>query len=244
MGFQRSLTVSSGVGRICRSLAHPVAVFAVWTIAVLMPHVAFSQQAPDFVGEFAGMLGPLHVKLHLTTARDGMLSGTVDSPDQNMFGLPCADIHANGQALSFTVPMVRGTWTGLLSGDGSSLSGVWSQGSPIPLNLTRVTSAAATSTATAPAALPSAIAGAAPAATTAAQQIACGSTFAVNYWDGDRWKPMVMTAHVGSERGVSLANGLKNPFNPSAGITKIVTLKNPAATLTLEPKPKFCMEFL
>lgn len=52
---------------------------------------------------------------------------------------------------------------------------------------------------------------------------------------------MVITAHVGSERGVSLANGLKNPFNPSAGITKIVTLKNPGAALTLEPKPRFCI---
>ena len=85
MGFQRSLKLSSAVGRICRSLVHPIAVFAVLAIAGLLPHVTFSQQTPDY----AGMLGPLHVKLHLTTARDGTLSGTVDSPDH--FGVKSAN---------------------------------------------------------------------------------------------------------------------------------------------------------
>ena len=139
MGPQQSLRSSASVVPRCLLVGRRLAFFAVLATIGFAPRLGFAQQKPDLAGEYAGLLGPLHVKLHLSTARDGTLSGTVDSPDQNMFGLQCADFHINGQALSFTVPMVRGTWTGLLSGDGSSLSGVWSQGSPMHLNLTRVT---------------------------------------------------------------------------------------------------------
>lgn len=49
------------------------------------------------------------------------------------------------------MPTVNGTSTGLISNDGSSLTGVWSQGNPTPLNLTRVsTTAAASASAPAP----------------------------------------------------------------------------------------------
>lgn len=147
MGSQQSPCSLAPVAAKYLALGLRVALFAVLAIAGVAPRFGVAQQKPDLAGEYAGLLGPLHVKLHLVAAHDGSLSGTVDSPDQGMVGLPCADIHLNGQALSFTVPTVQGTWTGLISGDGSSLSGVWSQGSPTPLNLTRVTAATATSTA-------------------------------------------------------------------------------------------------
>lgn len=110
--------------------------------------LGFAQQKPDFAGDYAGTLGPLHVKLHLIAGHDGTLTGTVDSPDQNLFGLPCTDFHVNGQSLSFDVPTVHGAWTGFISGDGTSLSGMWNQGSPVPLNLTRGAAANTTGTTT------------------------------------------------------------------------------------------------
>jgi hypothetical protein len=110
---------------------------------LLIATLTFAQQKPDFAGEYAGILGPYHVKLHLSAGSDGALSGSVDSPDQGMSGVPCTDFHVNGLSLSFNVPMVHGTWTGFLSADGTSLSGMWSQGSPMPLNLTRVTAGSA-----------------------------------------------------------------------------------------------------
>ena len=97
-------------------------------LAGLPSSAAHAQQKLGFAGDYARMLGPLHVKLHVTAASDGTLSCTVDSPDQGMSGVKCADFHVNGQALSFTVLAVNGTWTGLISNDGSSLTGVWSQG--------------------------------------------------------------------------------------------------------------------
>ena len=108
---------------------------------LLIATLGFAQQKTDISGDYAGILGPLHVKLHVIAGRDGALAGTVDSPDQNLFGLPCTDFLVNGQALSFNVPTVHGTWVGFVSGDGATLSGMWNQGSPVPLNLTRVATA-------------------------------------------------------------------------------------------------------
>ena len=50
--------------------------------------------------------------------------------------------------------MVNGQWSGFISADGKALAGTWNQGSPVPLNLTRVAAAnvAGTATGSAPAA--------------------------------------------------------------------------------------------
>ncbi|MGB8770528.1 MAG: hypothetical protein WCC92_12985 [Candidatus Korobacteraceae bacterium] len=112
---------------------------------LLIAVLGFAQQKPELAGDYAGVLAPLHVKLHLVASHDGTITGTVDSPDQNLYGLQCTNFHISGQSLSFDVPMVHGTWIGFVSEDGSKLSGMWNQGSPMPLNLTRVSTAAATS---------------------------------------------------------------------------------------------------
>jgi hypothetical protein len=121
--------------------------FRVLFALLLIAAPALAQQKPDFPGDYAGILGPYHVKLHLTAVAGGALSGTVDSPEQGMVGVPCSDIQVNGQSLSFKVPMVQGMWTGFLSADGATLSGMWSQGMPMQLNLTRITAANAASAA-------------------------------------------------------------------------------------------------
>jgi len=126
--------------------AFRVAFLIAWTIAGLISSGAHAQQKTNFAGDYAGMLGPLHVKVHVMAASDGKLSCTVDSPDQGMVGLPCADFQVNGQAVSFKVPSVGGTYSGLYSSDGSSVAGMWSQGTPTPLTVTRVSATSAAST--------------------------------------------------------------------------------------------------
>jgi CubicO group peptidase (beta-lactamase class C family) len=95
------------------------------------------QEKPNLAGDYRGSLGPLHLKLHIKQAADGSLSGTLDSLDQGAMGLQCADFHFDGSALSFTVPIVHGSWKGVVKGDGPSLSGTWDQGSPMPLEFSR-----------------------------------------------------------------------------------------------------------
>ncbi len=103
-------------------------------IAVCVP--AFAQNS-KLAGDYAGMLGPYHLKLHLVVDQTGMLTGTAENQEMGLSG-NCEKIRAEGQTLSFTIPAVQGTWTGLVSADYNTLSGLWSQGaSPMPLNFTR-----------------------------------------------------------------------------------------------------------
>ncbi len=100
-------------------------------------HAAVAAEVPMIHGDYVGMLGPLHLRLHISAAPDGTLSGTLDSPDQGAAGIPCADFHVEGPAFSFTVPSVHGTWHGSIESSGATLSGTWSQGTPLPLTFTR-----------------------------------------------------------------------------------------------------------
>jgi D-alanyl-D-alanine-carboxypeptidase/D-alanyl-D-alanine-endopeptidase len=61
----------------------------------------------------------------------------MDSLDQHAMGLECAKIVFSANDFSFDVPIVHGSWKGSLSADSNTLSGVWSQGSPLPLNFAR-----------------------------------------------------------------------------------------------------------
>jgi hypothetical protein len=194
--------------------------------------LSFGQQPSGIAGDYAGMLGPLHVMLHLVAGQDGSLTGTVDSRDQGMSGIPCVDIHVNGQGLSFSVPAIHGSWMGFVSADNNALSGTWNQGTAMPLNLTRVTAASAP--------VPSASYPSAASAAPGAPEQACPAGSMANYWDGSAWKPMTLAPEVRAERGFSLTEGLKNPLNPMAGHTTIKRYKGASASIALASTPKFC----
>ena len=120
-----------------------LALFLLSVCMVAMPWRAHAQAAANVAGDYVGMLGQLHVKLHLKVDTAGAVAGTLDSVDQGANGIPCADFHLDGQALSFSVPAVRGTWKGTVSADGKTLTGTWDQGAPTPLVFTRDTFVAA-----------------------------------------------------------------------------------------------------
>lgn len=217
--------------------------FAVVVIIVFVPRSAIAQQKSDFGGDYIAISGPLHVKLHITESPDGTITANVDSPDQNLFALPCSNISINGPALSFDVPNVNGEWMGTLSADHNSLAGIWKmkQGPPIPLNFTR-SKVSRSNDSSAPAAPHSQDQ---PASTVSSgHHPPCSSTMGMNYWDGSGWKLMTAASHLGGDEGVSFKQGLKNPFNPMGGRTRILTFKNAAAALTLDAKPSFCTPVL
>jgi hypothetical protein len=117
--------------------------FLACTVAI----VPASAQPSKLAGDYTGMFGPYHIKLHLVSDPSGKLTGTADNQDQGITGMICDNIRADGQAMSFTVPMVKGTWTGIVGQDGNTLSGLWTQAgiqNPMPLNFTRRDSAAQT----------------------------------------------------------------------------------------------------
>ncbi len=112
-------------------------------ILAAIPSGARAQATSSVSGDYAGTLGPLHLRLHLKLDPSGPLSGIMDSPDQGANGLACADFKFDGQTLSFSVPIVHGTWKGTVSADAKTLTGTWDQGNPMPLVFTRDTFVAA-----------------------------------------------------------------------------------------------------
>lgn len=72
----------------------------------------------------------------------------------------------------------------------------------------------------------------------------CPASQGAYYSSGSGWMPMTMV-DLEHGRGTSIKAGLgdmaRNPFNPMAGRTNIMTLTNPAAHVTVGADPKFCM---
>ncbi|MFZ0677411.1 hypothetical protein [Candidatus Binatus sp.] len=102
---------------------------------------AFAQKPVDVVGDWSGTLKPpgssLRLALHVSTDSAGKLSVTLDSLDQAAMGLQGSNAVLSGNGFSFDIPSVSGTYSGTLSTDGKSISGTWSQGTPLPLVFTR-----------------------------------------------------------------------------------------------------------
>src|ERR1035438_8760687 len=112
----------------------------------------------QIVGDWQGTLitpGPqLHLILHITAAKDGSLSATLDSVDQGANGIPVTSTTLNDSKLSLTVDAVHGTYEGTVNKDATEIEGTWSQGQPLALNFKRATAPPAAGAA-APAAKPS-----------------------------------------------------------------------------------------
>ena len=107
-----------------------------FVMLALVPSPISAQQKPTIAGDYAGTLGPLHVKLHLKVNGAGKVTATLDSPDRGAMGIQCANFYVDGQSVTFTVPAVQGEWRGSLAADGT-LTGTWDQGHSLPLNFSR-----------------------------------------------------------------------------------------------------------
>ena len=101
----------------------------------------FAQKPADVVGDWSGTLKPpggsLRLALHVSTDSAGKLSVTLDSLDQAAMGLQGSNAVLSGNGFSFDIPSVGGTYSGTIGNDGKSISGTWSQGTPLPLVFTR-----------------------------------------------------------------------------------------------------------
>jgi D-alanyl-D-alanine-carboxypeptidase/D-alanyl-D-alanine-endopeptidase len=104
---------------------------------LLVANMSGQTASPAVAGDYAGVLGPLHLVLHLQRDTAGKLSGSLDSLDQGALGIPCADFVLSGAQFSFNVPAVSGAYSGTVSADGKTITGTWDQGKPMPLVLTQ-----------------------------------------------------------------------------------------------------------
>jgi uncharacterized protein (TIGR03435 family) len=70
---------------------------------------------------------------------DDKLKALLYSIDQPGPGIPANQIARDGSTVKMAVVAIGGNYEGKLSADGNSITGTWTQGGPVPLNLVRAT---------------------------------------------------------------------------------------------------------
>jgi uncharacterized protein (TIGR03435 family) len=101
-------------------------------------------QAQDITGTWQGTLQPpnapkgLRIVFQITKEAE-QLKAVLRSIDQGGQAINAGAITFQGSVLKLTIPAIGGNYEGRMSGDGNSISGTFTQGGPLPLNLDRAT---------------------------------------------------------------------------------------------------------
>src|SRR5436305_10674133 len=107
------------------------ALLCLW-IGGLVSAAAAQDKPAAFAGVWQGTLDLGVAKLRLVVdfkAKDGGgLTGTMDSPDQNAFGLPIDEVTVEEKTVKFTMKKIGGSYEGTLSDEGKQIDGKWKQG--------------------------------------------------------------------------------------------------------------------
>lgn len=99
-------------------------------------------QAQNLTGTWQGTLnaGPQPLRIVIKIALDNdKLKATTYSIDQGGQPIPVSALTQDGPTVKMTVAAINGSYEGKLSADGNLITGNWTQGSPLPLNLARAT---------------------------------------------------------------------------------------------------------
>lgn len=96
----------------------------------------------DWEGAVVGPAARLRLVVHVRTGRFGT-TALMDSPDQLAYGIVLEGLAREGGKVSFQQSAIRGSYTGVLSADGKTITGEWSQGRAAPLILTKTAGKAA-----------------------------------------------------------------------------------------------------
>jgi pimeloyl-ACP methyl ester carboxylesterase len=109
----------------------------------LISSLAFAQTpASPVAGAWEGAIDAGAVKLRIgvviTVKPDGVLSATMDSPDQGAFDMPLSNVTFADGTLKFALVKANGAFEGRVNAAGTEIAGTWTQGMAMPLVLTRV----------------------------------------------------------------------------------------------------------
>jgi len=102
-----------------------------------------SLHGQDIVGDWQGTLKAgsqeLRVVLQISKGDGGSWKATIYSIDQTADAIPVNTVTLERSTLKLIVDELRGAYEGKLSADRASISGTWTQGAPLPLELRRAT---------------------------------------------------------------------------------------------------------
>ncbi len=114
-----------------------LAVFFCSGLGVLLNENTLSA-GPDLKGSWKGSLGSIELIFHLEEKTDSGWSGSVDSPQQNSYGLAATVTVKPEGGITISVPSTAATCEARLDSETGKIRGTWNQrGSSIPLELSR-----------------------------------------------------------------------------------------------------------
>ena len=111
----------------------------VWMIIALSGSTLLAEEI-SFEGHWSGRLREadgLRLVFHLTEHSDGTMTAKLDSPDQNVFGIPVRSVTNDGKKWTIKIDQPMAQFEGT-EDDSGIIQGTWSQGPPQPLTLKRI----------------------------------------------------------------------------------------------------------
>jgi len=106
---------------------------------------AKAKAAPSVAGDWNGSLNvggtQLRLVVHFTRQPGGGLAGTLDSLDQGANGIPFSLVRQTGGKVHAEASGIKAVYDGTINGAGKTIRGTWTQVAPLPLTLTRMTTA-------------------------------------------------------------------------------------------------------
>jgi hypothetical protein len=127
-------------------MKHAIIGVLVLTVAALSPLCrAQSQLAGDWQGTISPMGEQKRFALHITTAKNGGLTATIDSPDEGVNGFPVTSVTLKDSKFSFSMDAVHSNYEGTVNKDTTEIHGIlWSKDGQYELNWKRVAAQSAT----------------------------------------------------------------------------------------------------
>jgi non-heme chloroperoxidase len=91
--------------------------------------------AGDWQGKLKASTGELRIVLRITKADGREWKAAMYSIDQSSSAIPVTSVILEDSSFKFVVDAIRGVFEGTLNGDGTCVTGTWTQGRPVPLEL-------------------------------------------------------------------------------------------------------------
>jgi pimeloyl-ACP methyl ester carboxylesterase len=116
-----------------------------FAVAIFTSFVTHAQNStPDLVGSWQGTLPVgkgIRIVVQVTKFDASGAQALFYSIDQSPNGIPISSLTLRGSHIKFSISAIGGTYEGVVSADGGSIHGTWTQGQapPLPLNLERAT---------------------------------------------------------------------------------------------------------
>lgn len=125
-------SIENGGGTLSGTWSQGTAMPLVFTRDAFIPAQKPSRVDGIWLGTSLVQGQPLRTQIVVKSDNQGRETCTVDSPDLNLFEIPCANVVFAGDRFSFELPSTQGRWSGALGSDGNSLTGTWTQANATP----------------------------------------------------------------------------------------------------------------